>query len=171
MLLLVARAAELLLLFSAFWATGKAIVTGARRFWPAGALFADTMALGMGAWMAYGFVLSALSWVRVGTLLAPLGLALAGLVVWVLRARPWRTLRWPRPWSRPGTSAAVAICGLALALVLAALFVRAAFPSVSWDAAVYHLTLPKLFLHDGGFARLRTRMRRGAQGNECRRRL
>ena len=123
-----------------------------RRVWPVGSGLADSIALGMGVWMAYVFSLAALSVVSVGALLWSLAGVLVGLAIWGLPK-----LRRPRSGGRAAAwwtsiSGAEAICAVAIALVLAALLVRAAYPSVAWDAAVYHLTLPKLMLQQGGFA-------------------
>ncbi len=41
--------------------------------------------------------------------------------------------------------------GVAVAVILGALFIHTLRPDISWDTNVYHLTLPRLFLEHGGF--------------------
>ena len=43
------------------------------------------------------------------------------------------------------------LSGLVLFCILAVLWLQSIRPDLSWDANVYHLTLPKLFLEQGGF--------------------
>lgn len=101
--------------------------------------------LGMAAAMALAFLSAA-----TGTLGRPAAfvlLALAGLAIWRRRRELALPLR-----------ASLAASELAPALLVAATllpaFLIAINPAVLWDAAVYHLTLPRLYLEAGGFVPL-----------------
>ncbi|MEO8505745.1 MAG: hypothetical protein ABI609_17755 [Acidobacteriota bacterium] len=142
---LLVRSGQLALLCAAFWGTGRFAAVLLRPFWPSGCGLADRVALGMGVWMAYVFVLAASSAVGVVSLLAPLAGALGWLALWGVRRLRIRL---------PSLPIAETLCAAGFALVLGGLLIRAAYPSVAWDAAVYHLTLPKLMLQQGGFAHI-----------------
>ncbi len=99
--------------------------------------------LGIGLWIACAFVLAAsglLGRFSVRAVLA--GLAVAGTVAWLRNRRPATPFR-----ARP---VHVLLAGLGV-LTLLPLYLLALTPTISWDASVYHLTLPKLFLAHGGF--------------------
>ncbi len=149
MLLLALAVGDLLLFTAAFWVTGRACAHLAARVWPSGAGFADEVALGMGVWMAYVFALAAAGLLSVAALVTPLIAAGLAAVLTLAVRRPWRTAvsRW-----RPTPSGLLwAAC---LAAVLGVLFVYATYPSLAWDAAVYHLAMPKRMLAAGGLTRI-----------------
>lgn len=118
----------------------------------------DAGALGLAVESAVLFALAALQVLRAPLLRAAFGIAvLAGLALGVRTAR---RARFDAPWRRsrpgsPGFAVAARVGGAALGgVVLAVLglhFVATCFPSVAWDAATYHLALPRLYLEHGGF--------------------
>jgi len=101
--------------------------------------------LGLGGWTLYLFVLAAAGWLNGGWIAAG---AVTGAVAggWTLFRR-WRERRRYR---LRFSGSALAVAGVATAILLP-LFLLAATPVVSWDAAAYHLTLPRLYLEAGGF--------------------
>ena len=104
--------------------------------------------LGITAWIMTVFVLATVGWLGRGSLSAAVVLALlvAGVAWRRSRSRPARE---ETVGDRPGWLDVV--CGLIALVVLVPLFLLAVGPTVSWDADVYHLTLPRLFLEAGGF--------------------
>jgi hypothetical protein len=150
---LAADVGSVFLLFVLFWATGT-LVAAALRLERADLPRPTTTVLGMAAWMVVTFTLAA-----IGQLARPVVLALAvlllaaGLAVaaWKAPARGW--VAGPRPDSKRLRW----VAGLALApplLVLAALFALASIPTVVGDESSAQLTLPKLYIHYGGFRQL-----------------
>ena len=140
---------DLLCLAAAFWIAGRACAALAGTAWPRGAGFSEEIALGLGVWMAAVGTLAATGVLSARVLVALVvvcDLAALGFLI----ARRWWT-RWP---GRPRVTFGGLLFGGSVAFVLAALFVHAAFPSLAWDAAVYHLALPKRMLASGGFARI-----------------
>jgi hypothetical protein len=138
-------------LLGCFWLPGFAIVRAARPLRELGELrpLAE-WCLGLATWVAAVFALASARALGASTLA---GVAAAGALA---AAFAWR--RWPAaPRARPGPAPApeVAFLGaLSGVVVLFLFFLRAIAPEVSWDAAVYHLTLPKLYLAHGGFRRV-----------------
>ncbi len=99
--------------------------------------------LGLGCWIVCLFLLAVCGGLRPPVLWALAGLVAAGgLVAWI---RAGVSLR---PASPP---VIVALVAAAFAALLAPLALLALTPTVSWDAAAYHLTLPRLYLEHGGF--------------------
>lgn len=98
--------------------------------------------LGLAYWTCALFALAAAG------LLDGWGLALAAAPPALLALRWRRIFRRPEP-AWPG--AAELAFGVLLAAVLGLTFCLAVSPTVSWDADVYHLTLPRLYLEHGGF--------------------
>jgi len=96
--------------------------------------------LGFATWMAAVFGLAATGLLGSRSLLV---LALGVLLVTGLlrRHRGGRRFPWPLRWPM----------AVALGLLLLPDALLALSPQMSWDAAVYHLTLPRLFLEHGGF--------------------
>ncbi|MCH2171660.1 hypothetical protein MK489_12830 [Myxococcota bacterium] len=100
--------------------------------------------LGIVYWMLASFALAACGILRVEAVIA---LALLGgaLAVWVrVREGPSLVRR-----ARLGSSGIAGV--LALATVAVPFFLLALLPQVTWDADVYHLTLPRLFVENEGF--------------------
>ncbi len=151
MLYLLSHLAGLALLALAFersgWLAGEAGLAR-RGLVPAG--IAGRILLGAGLWTAALFVLAATGTLgRIELLTALLLLAVATLVTGLRRGWGWTTPQRP---ARP--SIAVAIVGAAIGIALVAAFLRALDPLPAWDAQAYHLTLPRLWLAQGGFVRV-----------------
>lgn len=118
------------------------------------------IAFGAAAWMGIVFVLALFG------LLQPVLLWAAALMV--LGVGAVRALRdvvalATKPQAPPPQSVASglrrhrlpsALLLAALAAVTAVLFFQALRPNVAWDANVYHLTVPRLYLEHGGFVRI-----------------
>ncbi len=101
--------------------------------------------LGFAVWTAALFALAA-----VGALCAA-GLAAAAILLAALAAAARWKLAAPSDPATRGLRARDAFPLALLALLVAPLFAGALHPAVSWDAATYHLTLPRLYLEHGGF--------------------
>jgi hypothetical protein len=117
-----------------------------------------SFALGAIVWMALLFALAALGVLRAG-LIHALGLLLAALALAPrLRRRAGPAADTPAAGASARRSrwsaAALLGAGAALLVVALALLARALIPDVSWDADVYHLALPRLYLDHGGFYRV-----------------
>jgi hypothetical protein len=146
MLYLVSHTAALLVLAAVLWLPGYVLGErwlGRRRLAALRPL--ARVCLGLGVWLAVLFVLAAL-----GLLGAP---AIAAVTVVLLAAALWTQHgRKPgRRWRIPPSSRAGVLAGAALTAVLTPLYLLAISPAVSWDAGVYHLALPKLWIEHGGF--------------------
>ena len=145
MLHIVAHAAALLALAILCWLTGSVL----DRF---GFLAADVgalaglrrLVLGIGGWIAVTFVLAAAGQLRLATL-SLVALAVVAGALWASRLPRPAGGTLPRPAARAWPAFAV------LAAALAPLYFLALTPTVSWDASVYHLALPKLYLAHAGF--------------------
>ncbi|HVS14550.1 MAG TPA: hypothetical protein VMV46_11545 [Thermoanaerobaculia bacterium] len=113
-------------------------------------------ALGTSAWMALLLALAALGLLDRGLIVA-LGLLLPALALGA-RVRGGRspTASAPPPTAPRSrwTVLALVAGGASAAVVVLALVARALIPDVSWDADVYHLALPRLYLDHGGFYRV-----------------
>lgn len=106
------------------------------------------LVLGLGTWMGILFVLAALGQLRtLPMVVAAVALAGLGAARLLRRGLP----RLPRIRLRDPFTA---LLGLGIAVVLGALFVQVLRPIVAWDADVYHLTVPRLWLEHGGFVRI-----------------
>lgn len=136
------------ILYATGWGLARTLQLERDRAWGALRPIGHTI-LGLVYWIAAAFALSAVGWLR------PIGVAVCGALVVPLawrahraepgRAEPGRTAdRW-----RPETTSLVAL--VLLAAILVPLFLLALAPTVSWDADVYHLALPKQYLEHGGF--------------------
>ncbi len=109
--------------------------------------------LGFVAWVLFAFALAAVG------LLTPVAFEVAVFVVlgggvvvlqrWFRDRRVAANLPSPSPARRTWVIDLVA--GVLVAAVLLPVFLLAVGPTVSWDANVYHLTLPRLYLEAGGF--------------------
>jgi hypothetical protein len=129
-----------------FWLPGFAIVRLVPSFGQLGGLVPlARVCVGLAGWIAASFTLCVLGEWHLWSAFALIG----GIAV----AAGWARLR---PAKQPEPSVARAATDetwlrAAIVVLLIALFLRAIGPEVSWDAAAYHLTLPKLYLHAGGF--------------------
>ena len=140
----------LLLFLAAAGAVGALALRVLRR-WVAAPGWLERVAIGL---VLESFVLFALAvaqaW-RVPILLGGFGVAAIagiGLAVRAVVQRPAGAGAVSTPWWLALPAAALA------AVVTAALaiqFLVTCFPSVAWDAATYHLALPRLYLQHGGF--------------------
>jgi len=135
-----------------FWVTGRALSCASRAPLEATRLpILSCVGLGMIAWSAGLFALASQGWLHpAGLRAAAFAAAAAGLALAVrdaLRAR--ETAHLPeRPDWRESAGAAC------LAIALASAFLLSLDPRVEWDADTYHLTLPRIFLEEGGFVRI-----------------
>ncbi len=144
------QVAALAVVAAAVWIMGCAleqIVSGRATLGPWQPL--SRLVLGVGGWVVATFVLATLGLLRLEPILALLVITFFGGTWGWWSARGERTRpqglrsRWPS-------------LGNIVALVIVAALVTPAFllligPTVSWDADVYHLTLPRLYLEHGGF--------------------
>jgi hypothetical protein len=110
--------------------------------------------IGIGAWVTALFALATLQRLRP----APIGALIGAAAVWGLWSawKEW-TGRGPRPRRRSWAllrSPVALVLFAATAAALAALLAQALRPVVVWDADVYHLTVPRLYLEHGGFRRI-----------------
>lgn len=115
---------------------------------------ADRFAAGAAVWIAVLALLASVGlFRRASLLLVAVALCVLGLVV-ALRARDAGTGSLAdegEPPARPARRWASAPLLVSLGVVLAVLALQALRPNVSWDANVYHLTLPRLMLEAGGW--------------------
>ncbi len=135
-----------------FWATGRALALASRAPIDATRLpRLATLGLGMISWSTALFALAALDRLSPdGLRAAALAAAGVGLLLAArdaLRARGRR----PRPGKLDWRVSAGAAC---LAIALASSFLLSLDPRLEWDADTYHLTLPRIFLEQGGFVRI-----------------
>lgn len=115
-----------------------------RRFLPADVGLFGRWVLGLGVALLLAFGLTATGLLGKPASLALLLLAGAGFF-WRWRALT-SPVALPTRWSRVDL-----LPGLMLLSVLLPLFLMALSPAVHWDAAVYHLALPRIYLETGGF--------------------
>lgn len=131
------------LLFACFWATGYALerltLRGARALGPLRGT--ARWVLGLVAWMATAFALAAAG------ALGPAAVGAVALAA-VAAAALARARLGP---AEPGGGPRLAAFSAALLVLALPLLVLALAPRLSWDAAVYHLTLPRLYVEAGGF--------------------
>lgn len=114
---------------------------------------AETLALrvvlGSGAWITILFALASVQLLRPAPVLAAVAVvSLAGAITIAGKNKKW-TLRALAQKPRPGLLF-VALT-TTLVVVLGALYLQVLRPIVAWDADVYHLTVPRLYLEHGGF--------------------
>jgi hypothetical protein len=137
-----AHTAALGLLAAGFWLPGYAFERALLRERDLGGLRSLTrICSGLGFWMVGSFLLAAtgrLAPAGVGVLMAASAMAAA--------AARWRWGAAPR-----GAASGSGTFALAAALVSLPLFLLALSPHAPWDAAAYHLALPKHFIAAGGF--------------------
>ena len=109
--------------------------------------------LGAAVWMGWVFALAA-----VQALSAPtLGLValLTLVIVWRQRRSAGRSFLDVRDGTSDSSRDAAAwVLGGVLGAILGGLWLQAIWPVLSWDADVYHLTVPRLYLEHGGFRRI-----------------
>ncbi len=111
------------------------------------------LALGAAAWMGVLFLLATLGLLRSGPVFAGIVLATIGGLAGLRR--------YPLPsGSGPSLPPALidrlptALLSLTVLAVGLGLWIHTQRPDLAWDADVYHLTVPKLYLEEGGFTRL-----------------
>lgn len=103
--------------------------------------------VGLACWIASIFALCALgSWTRLS--FAVLVASWSALAVWSQRGPAFAT---PQPADARATGPDHLLLTAPIAVLLVALFAAALSPEVAWDAAAYHLTLPRLYVEAGGF--------------------
>ncbi len=117
------------------------------RLFPAGLGMFERLVLGFAAALPLCFALAAAGWLSRTSAFVLLGLALLGLGLGLRGKRI--------PGDAPaGFGAAEIVPLLMLGAALLPSFWIAINPAVNWDAAVYHLTLPRIYLEQGGFVPL-----------------
>jgi hypothetical protein len=110
--------------------------------------------VGVAVWVTLLFALAALQRLRP----APVAGVAAAVLVWGLWS-VWKeralgvAARAPDRPIVPRDPLAVLLL-LAMAVAIAALWAQTLRPIVAWDADVYHLTIPRLYLEHGGFRRI-----------------
>ena len=140
----------LLLLLGLVWLPGYALERWLHREGDLGGLCAlARLVLGVGFWIAIAFSLAAVGWLRPVALYGVAASA-AGGALWARRIRGRGASAINGGHYRPPLAATWAGSALVCAL-LAPFYLLTMSPEVSWDADVYHLTLPRLFLEHGGF--------------------
>jgi hypothetical protein len=110
-------------------------------------------ALGAAVWMGLLFIAAALG------LLNPAALGLLCLLILVGVWRVRQAMGAPLlPNDGPGAATAVdrpsRVVALGVMILLMVLWLQSQWPQISWDAAVYHLTVPRLYIEQGGFRRI-----------------
>lgn len=105
--------------------------------------FFEQLTLGYGAALAFAFLAAACGLLGPGGAIVGALLGLTGLVLSRGELR--------RAAAPPRFSRADLLPALMVAAVLLPSFWIALNPAVNWDAAVYHLTLPRIYLEAGGF--------------------
>lgn len=160
MLFALRHAAGVVFLGSLFWATGYLI----------GALLRDVEVRALGSFLVRTTT-GVIAWIcllflcaSVGLFRASVALPLAALVLAAaagriaLRAKrspPWPELRERLRARGAWHELALKLLAAALpSLILTAIFFHALSPHLGWDDDVYHLTLPKLYVAEGGFRRV-----------------
>lgn len=149
-------------LFVLFYLTGHA---AAQPFLPSAPSlgFEEALALrilgGVAVWVALLFALAALQILRPVAIWIAIGLTLAAGAWSLARSRTSSPPGAPpaalTPAAQPLRREPLAILlGAVLAVVAVALWAQALRPLVAWDADVYHLTVPRLYLEHGGFRRI-----------------
>ena len=111
------------------------------------------------------FGLGAAVWIALLFLMAAVGLLnppMLGLMLLLTLAGVWRYRRASGVGLLPDSAAGPRIAedwsarlvGCGMAVLLFVIWVQASWPSIAWDADVYHLTVPRLYLEHGGFRRI-----------------
>ncbi|HSM52480.1 MAG TPA: hypothetical protein VLA75_13865 [Thermoanaerobaculia bacterium] len=139
------------------WMTGASWLRARPALPLPGPRWAGCVLLGALAWTGYLFVLAALGWLGRPGVLA--GLALVGLARVVTSRRGEENAMEVEERESPTVEIvrgriATRLFALLVAALFALLFLVALNPSPAWDAEVYHLTVPKLWLEAGGFVRV-----------------
>lgn len=115
-------------------------------------LWLASPALGALLWIHIALVLA---WLQLLTPVAVHGMAALAVVVaaagFLWRGRAGLRLG-TRPPLRPTVAQGILLLGLVVCLLT--LFLQTLRPNVSWDANVYHLTVPRLYLEAQGFRRI-----------------
>jgi hypothetical protein len=138
----------LLLFLLAFLGIGLAFELAASRLLPRPLGLFDRLVLGIGAALPLSFLLAAAGLLGPAGALLLAGVAALGLAwAWARRREELAAMR-----PRPGKAELLPL--LLLAVSLLPVYWIAINPTVHWDAAVYHLTLPRIYLETGSFAPL-----------------
>ena len=133
-----------------FYLTGSLVgsaLTRAPREWPVAEL--SQFGLGAAFWIYLLLVLASTGLLRSQVIV---GVFIVLLVVgggW-----QWRARRRLVPQAETRQDPAGLVLAVSLTALLAALFLQALWPQLSWDADSYHLTVPRLYLEHQGFRRI-----------------
>jgi len=160
MSLALGHALGLLVLAMLFWSTGYLLGALVRKVEvPALGTFLVHTTTGLIAWIYLLFLLASIGLFRAAVVLPTAATVLAVAAGWVaLRMEshpPWVELR--GHWRAEASWRAVARAlstGLLPGVLLLAIYFIDLSPDIGWDDNVYHLTLPKLYLLEGGFRRV-----------------
>jgi hypothetical protein len=138
-------------LYFLIWATGRLLDRHSRRL-GADALerAAAGLVFGFGAWVALIFALASAGLLRAPVVLVTVAVGLAAGLFGLVREKP----RLPDDLAQLRVRPAAAIVVVVITVVVGALWMQVLRPIVAWDADVYHLTLPRLYLENGGFYRV-----------------
>ncbi len=137
-----------------FWLAGRLLASGLNSTrYSLGELGAyrglAELCLGLVCWVALLFALAAVGWLCTWSLTgAMLGLLLLA-AIWRQRLAPGSDSAGALGYGRGEL-----VLALLLGLYLLPVLMVTLGPAVSWDASVYHLTLPKIYLRHGGFVEL-----------------
>jgi len=150
----VAHLATWCLLVAAFFVAGRIII--ARQPALSGALSSSvpvTVTVGMVLWIQLLLVLCFANLYH-ASVLTGLALGGGGVGLVVIARSGWRRRADHLAKFRSRRSGLELVSLGAVAATLAMLFLLSLDPEIAWDAATYHLTLPKLFLEAGGVKRV-----------------
>lgn len=130
------------------WLPGVVLAAVTLRNWePRSLRPLASICLGLAVWTASTFVLAALGWLTLRSILVL-------FAIWVVLGFATCLRLWNQPGAAPAgpvVTARSVLLGAFLALVLAPCLIAAMRPEVAWDAGTYHLTLPKLYIAHAGF--------------------
>ena len=153
MAFVLSRVAALAAFALVLWMLGALLdrLTGGRLPLPA-PRSAGRILLGLLPATAFLFALAAAGALVRSALLLAVALAVAAFLL-----HGWRhgfAEAGPAPEDRPPPSGAARLLAVALVALFAGLLLEALNPYPAWDAQVYHLTLPRLWIEAGGFVRV-----------------
>ncbi len=124
-----------------------------------GIRFVGRVSFGLGLWIILLFLYASLN-LLTSTIIFGTLLTLAGLLLWQ-RHKLWQKPRLVPSPRGPSSTGEIgqnrlpeSLLSLCLVVMFLALFLQALWPRVSWDANVYHLTVPRLYLENQGFWRI-----------------
>jgi hypothetical protein len=118
-------------------------------------VFFTRIALGMGFWIYFLFLLSTVGFLyRTVVYASTAAVSMVGFILFIINRlkQPKQKRRHLLGGKRVTLSKGLLITTLAFVLVV--LFFHTISPIISWDANAYHLTIPRLYLENHGFRRI-----------------